>query len=104
MGSCVENHPAHGVNDIRQNGKHTAELLISQPSPPEAEYALEKLKRYKVAGTHHILAALIREGGETLCSEINKLIQTEIRNNRLTNTNILLAEEIHYCTYLQDGN
>jgi hypothetical protein len=26
-GLVLKNHPAHGVNDMRQNGKHTAEPL-----------------------------------------------------------------------------
>jgi hypothetical protein len=34
--------------------------------------ATEKLKRNKSPGTDQILAELIKAGGKTLCSEINK--------------------------------
>jgi hypothetical protein len=40
------------------------------------EITIEKLKRYKSPGNDQILAELIKPGGETLCSEIHKLIHS----------------------------
>jgi hypothetical protein len=40
------------------------------------EIAIEKLKRYKSLGTDQIPAKLIKAGGETLSSEIHKLIHS----------------------------
>jgi hypothetical protein len=53
---------------------HTAEPLVPEPSLVEVEIAIGKLKSYKFPGTDHILAELIKAGGETLHSEIHKLI------------------------------
>jgi hypothetical protein len=53
---------------------HTVEPLIPEPSLVEAEIAIGKLKSYKSPGTDHILAELIKAGGETLYSEIHGLI------------------------------
>jgi hypothetical protein len=53
---------------------HTAEPLVPEPSLVEVEIAIRKLKSYKSLGTDHILAKLIKAGGETLSSEIHKLI------------------------------
>jgi hypothetical protein len=44
------------------------------PSSSEVEIAIEKLKRYKSPGIDQIPAELIQAGGETLSSEIHKLI------------------------------
>jgi hypothetical protein len=38
------------------------------------EIAIGKLKSYKSPGTDQITAELIKAGGETLCSEIHRLI------------------------------
>jgi hypothetical protein len=51
-----------------------AKPLMSEPSFVEVGIAVGKLKRYKSLGTDHILAELIKAEGETLCSEICKLI------------------------------
>jgi hypothetical protein len=64
----------HGVKDVRQTKIHTAEPLVPVPSSSEVEIAIEKLKRYKSPGIVQIPAELIQAGGETLCSEIHKLI------------------------------
>jgi hypothetical protein len=53
---------------------HTAEPLESDPSPLEAQIATAQLKRYKLPGNDQISAELIHTGGETLQSEIHKLI------------------------------
>jgi hypothetical protein len=53
---------------------HTAEPLVPEPSLVEVEIVIGKLKSYKSPGTDQIPAELIKAGGETLCSEIHKLI------------------------------
>jgi hypothetical protein len=62
------------VSDVRQVEIHTAELLVPDPSPFEVETAIAKLKRCKSPSSDQILAELIQAGGETLWSEIHKLI------------------------------
>jgi hypothetical protein len=64
----------HGVNDVRQTKIHTAEPLVPEPSFSEVEIAIEMLERYKSPGIDQIPAELIQAGGNTLCSEIHKLI------------------------------
>jgi hypothetical protein len=59
---------------------HTAE----QPSPFEVEIAIAKLKEYKSPDSDQIPVELIQAGGETLCSEIHKLILFGIRKNCLS--------------------
>jgi hypothetical protein len=53
---------------------HTAEPLVPEPSLVEVEIAIGKLKSYKSPGTDQIPTELIKAGGETLCSEIHRLI------------------------------
>jgi hypothetical protein len=64
----------HGVHDVKQMDIHTAQPLVPEPSLVRVEIAIGKLKSYKSPGTGQILAELIKAGGETLCSEIHKLI------------------------------
>jgi hypothetical protein len=45
----------------------------------EIAIAIGKLKSYKSPGTDQIPAEFIKAGGETLCSEIHKLIGTQDR-------------------------
>jgi sorting nexin-29 len=47
---------------------------VLEPSPVKVEVAFERLKSYKSLGTDQILAKLIKAGGETLYSEIHRLI------------------------------
>jgi hypothetical protein len=54
---------------------HTAEPNVPQPSASKVEVAIGKLKRYKSPGVDQIPAQLIQAGGETLRSEIRKLIK-----------------------------
>jgi hypothetical protein len=63
-----------GVYDVRQMDIHTAEPLVSEPSLVEVEIAIGKLKSYKSPGTDNIPAEMIKAGGETLYSEIYRLI------------------------------
>jgi hypothetical protein len=55
---------------------HTAEPLVPEPNLVEVEIAIGKLKRYKSPGIDRILAKLIKAGGETLYSEIHRLIHS----------------------------
>jgi hypothetical protein len=62
------------VNDVGQTKIHTAEQLVPDPSSFEIEIAIGKLKRYKSPDIDQIPAELIQAGGNTLHSEIHKLI------------------------------
>jgi hypothetical protein len=66
----------HRVIDVDQIEIHTAELLVPDPSSFEVEIAVAKLQRYKSPGCDQILAEPIQEGGEILCSQIYKLINS----------------------------
>jgi hypothetical protein len=66
----------HRVHDVRQMDRHTAEPLMLEPSLIKVEIAVRKLKRYKSPGTDQIPTELIRARGETLCSEVHKLIHS----------------------------
>jgi hypothetical protein len=65
----------HKTGDVRQQEMHTAEPFVSEPSASEVEDAIGKLKRYKSPGAAQIPAKLIQAEGETLCSDIHKLIK-----------------------------
>jgi hypothetical protein len=54
------------VSDVGHIEIHTAEPLVSDPSPFEVETATAELKRYKSPGSDEIPARLIQVGGETL--------------------------------------
>jgi hypothetical protein len=64
----------HRVHDVRQMDIHTVEPLVPEPSLVEVEIAIGKLKSYKSPGTDNIPAELIKAGGESLYSEIHRLI------------------------------
>jgi hypothetical protein len=53
---------------------HTAEPFVPEPSAAEVKVAIRKMKRYGAPGSDQIPAELIQAGGETLHSEIHKLI------------------------------
>jgi hypothetical protein len=63
------------VGGIRQTDIQTAEPLVPEPSISEVEVSIYKLRRYKSPGADQIPAELIQAGGETLHSEIHKLIK-----------------------------
>jgi hypothetical protein len=64
----------HGINEVRQTEIHTDEPLVPERSSSGVEISIEKLKRYKSPGTDQIRSELIQAGGNTLRSEIHKLI------------------------------
>jgi hypothetical protein len=55
---------------------NTAEPLVPGPNSFEAEIAAEELKRKKSPVIDQTVAELIRAGGNTLHSEIHKLIDS----------------------------
>jgi hypothetical protein len=61
-------------SDVRQMDIHTAEPLVPEPSLVKVEITIGKLKSYKSQGSDNIPAELIKAGGETLYSEIHRLI------------------------------
>jgi hypothetical protein len=71
---------AHRVSDVRQIEIHTAEPSVPEPSPFEAVIAIAN---YKSPGSVQIPAELIQAGGETLCSEIQILINFIWSNEEL---------------------
>jgi hypothetical protein len=60
---------AHGVNDVMQR-----ECIVPEPNFLEGKIAIEELKRYKSSGTDQIPAELIQAGGNTLHSDIHKIL------------------------------
>jgi hypothetical protein len=58
---------------------HTAEAFVPESSSSEVEVAIGKLKRHKPPGDDQIPVEMIQAGGETLRSEIHKLVKL-IRN------------------------
>jgi hypothetical protein len=64
----------HKFSDFRQIEIHTAEPLVPDSSHFEAEIAIANLKRYKSPDSYQILSELIQAGGETLWSEIHKVV------------------------------
>jgi hypothetical protein len=54
---------------------HTAKPFVPKPSASEVEVAIGNLKRYNSLAADQVPAELIQAGGETLCSEIHKLIK-----------------------------
>jgi len=55
---------------------HPAEPPVPEPSAFEVEMAIEKLKGHKSLGIDQIRTEVIKSGGKTLRSEINKLINS----------------------------
>jgi hypothetical protein len=70
----------HRVSDVRLREICTAEPLVPDPSPSEVEIAIAKMKKYKSPVSNQISAELIQAGGETLQSEIHKLINSMYLN------------------------
>jgi hypothetical protein len=85
----------HGIHDVRQMDKHTAEPSVPEPGLVEVE--IEKLKWYEFPGTDQIQAELIKAGGEMLRSEKHRLIRSTYgirRNCHSSGRNLLLYKFI----------
>jgi hypothetical protein len=65
----------HRADGVRQTEMHTAEPFVPDPSASEAKFLIGKLKTHKSVGVDQISAELLKAGGETLRSEIHKLIK-----------------------------
>jgi hypothetical protein len=65
----------HWAGGVRQSEMHTAKPFVPECSASEVEDAIGKLKRYKSPGFEHTPAELTQAEGETLHSEIHKLIK-----------------------------
>jgi hypothetical protein len=65
-------------SEVRQTEIHTVEPLALHPSPFEVVIAVTKLKSYenRSSGSEQIPAELIQAGGETLRTEIRKLLNS----------------------------
>jgi hypothetical protein len=66
----------HRAGAVRQTEMRTAQPFVPKSGAPEVEVAIGKLKWYKYPGVDQIPAELIQAGGETLHSEICKLIKS----------------------------
>jgi hypothetical protein len=64
----------NGDDYVMQMDKHTAEPLMSEPSLVKVKIAIGKMKSYKSPDNDQIPAKFIKGGGETLYSDIYKLI------------------------------
>jgi hypothetical protein len=64
----------HGFHKVRQTEIQTAQLFVPETSLVELEIAIGMLKRYKSPGNDQISGELIKAAGETLYSEIRRLI------------------------------
>jgi hypothetical protein len=63
--------------------KHAAEPIIPEPTAPEFELIIEKLKSHKSPGIDQIPAELIKAGVKTIRCEIHKLIISIWNNEAL---------------------
>jgi hypothetical protein len=66
----------HRISEVRLMEIHTAEPLVSEPSPLEVEVAIAKLKKYKLPSIGQVVVDLSQTGGEILCSEIHKPVNS----------------------------
>jgi hypothetical protein len=89
----------HRVSVVKQIEIHTAEPLVPDPSPFETETAIAKSKRYTSPSSDQIMAELIQAVGETLWSEIHKLINSICNKEELSDQ----WKESYYCTNSQEG-
>jgi hypothetical protein len=91
------------VSDVRQIEIHTAEPLVPDPSPFEVEIVIAKFKKYKSPGSDQIPAELIQAGGETLRSEIHKLINSIWNKNNFMISGGSLLLYYEFTSSLQEG-
>jgi hypothetical protein len=65
----------HRVSDVRQRELHTAEPLVPEPSPSEAEITIAKLLKCNSPGTDQTPVKQIQAGGEVLRSQSHKTVK-----------------------------
>jgi hypothetical protein len=61
------------VSVVTQTELRTTEPLVRESSAFGVEMAIEKLESPKLPGTDQIPAEIVKAGGRTICSEIDKL-------------------------------
>jgi hypothetical protein len=66
----------HRMSEVNHTEVHTSEPLVTDPSSLEVEIEIANLKSYKSSGNDQISTEPIKTGGETLRSEIHKLINS----------------------------
>ena len=66
----------HGVSDVRQTERHTAEPLVPEPNAFEREMAIEELKKTQTPGIDQIPLELIKAEDRKIHSEILKPINS----------------------------
>jgi hypothetical protein len=64
----------YGAHYVSQMDIHTAETLVPEPSIVQVEIAIGKLTNYTSPITDNIPPEMIKAGGETLYSEIHRVI------------------------------
>jgi hypothetical protein len=64
----------HNVSDVRLIKIHTAKPVVPGPTHLDVEIAIAKMKKYNSPGSDLFLPEVIQEGGETLVSVTDKLI------------------------------
>jgi hypothetical protein len=74
-----------GPGGITQTEIHTAELFVPEPNAAGVEVSIRKMKGYKAPGSEQIPTEIIQAGGETLHSEIRKLIKLIWNKEELPN-------------------
>jgi hypothetical protein len=79
-----------GPGSIMQTEIHIAEPFVPEPSAAEVEVAIRKMKRYKAPGSDQIPAELIQARGETLHSELHKLIMLIWNKEELPHQSIVV--------------
>jgi hypothetical protein len=66
----------HGINDVKRAEMHTSEQLVPETSSFKVQITIEKQKRYKLSHIDQIMVELVKAGGNTLCFDIHKHINS----------------------------
>jgi hypothetical protein len=66
----------HRVSDVWEIEIHTAEPSVPDPSPSEVEIVIATLDKYKSPCSDQIPAEMVQTGGETLQTEVHKLVNS----------------------------
>jgi hypothetical protein len=72
-----------GAGGVMQTEMLAAELFVLDHSASDVEVAVGKLKGMNLLAVDQIPAELIQTGGETLCSEIHKIVKLVWNNEEL---------------------